>query len=202
MKKILAIEVSPNGELSSSRQVSQYLLQRLKSQHGGTETLLRDLATNPPPHIDGLTVGAYFTPEDQRSDSQKKAVRFSDELVDELLSTDVLVISTPMWNFSLPSALKAWIDHVVRAGRTFSFGANGPEGLVRGKQAYVVVSSGSVFSEGAFQAYDQLLPALKTALGFIGITDVEVIRVEGTNDPKAKQQAIARAYSTVDRIAV
>lgn len=202
MKKVLAIEVSPNGDLSASRQVSRYLLKKIKSQHTGSKAQLRDLSLAPPPHVDSLMVGAYFTPPDQRSEAQKKAVLFSDELVDELEAADVLVVSTPMWNFSLPSSLKAWVDHVIRAGRTFSFGASGPVGLLRGKKVFVVVSSGSVFSEGAYQAYDQLIPTLKSALGFIGLSDIEVIRVEGTNDPVARERALAKAYSTVDQLAV
>ena len=105
-----------------------------------------------------------------------------------------------MWNFSVPSVLKAWFDHISRAGKTFSYTAEGLKPLVHGKKVYLVVSSGSIFSEGPYATYDLLVPWMKTALGFIGITDVEVIRVEGTNTTEAAANAISKAKARVDQI--
>jgi FMN-dependent NADH-azoreductase len=110
------------------------------------------------------------------------------------------VISTPMWNFSLPSVLKAWIDHIVRAGKTFSYSEKGLAGLLKGKKVYVVVSSGSVFTSGAYQAFDHVAPYFKTVFGFMGVLDVDVIRVEGTNTPEAAKAALEKAESAIAAI--
>jgi FMN-dependent NADH-azoreductase len=131
---------------------------------------------------------------------QKKAIERSDRLVDELLGVDTLVISTPMWNFGVPSSLKAWIDHIVRAGRTFRFTENGLEGMLKGKKVYVVVSSGSVFSTGAFQAFDHVAPYFKSVFGFMGVLDVELIRVEGTNTPEGAEVAYSNAIAAIEAL--
>jgi FMN-dependent NADH-azoreductase len=193
MKQILAIEVSPNGSNSASRKISDQLLANLQKRHPEAKLVRRDLAKDPFPHVEGETVGAYFTPPEKHSAGQQKSIRRSNEAVDELLASDIVVISTPMWNFSAPSSLKAWIDHIVRAGRTFTFGPEGLKPLVVGKKVYVVASSGSVFTQGAFQSYDFLVPYLKAVLGFIGMTDVHFVRVEGTNDPASAEKALSKA---------
>ncbi|MFZ4713147.1 MAG: FMN-dependent NADH-azoreductase [Bacteriovoracaceae bacterium] len=195
----LHIQVSPKGADSASRTVSNYLVNRLKELNKDVKINSRDLAINPLPHVDALTMSAYFTPPENHTAEQKNAIKLSNTLVDELLSNDTIVISTPMWNFSMPSVLKAWIDHVIRAGRTFSFTPEGPKGLLTGKKVYLVVSSGSVFSEGPFAAYDHIIPSLKTALWFVGITDVELIRVEGTNDPTKATEAVSKAKLKIDQ---
>ncbi|MDB5756261.1 MAG: FMN-dependent NADH-azoreductase, partial [Massilia sp.] len=105
--------------------------------------------------------------------------QLSDALVDELLAADVIVIGAPMYNFSVSSTLKAWIDHVARAGRTFEYGATGPVGLVTGKKVFIVTAAGGVYSEGPSQAYDFLGTYLRSVLGFIGMTDITFVRAEG-----------------------
>lgn len=194
--KLLHIQASPNKEKSVSREVSNYLVSKLHP----SENILIDLDAHPLPHITGTEVGAFFTPEEQRSPEQQAAIRLSDEKVDELLTSDVVVISTPMWNFGIPSVLKAWFDHISRAGKTFKFGPDGLKGLAGGRKVYVVVSSGSVFSEGPYASMDILIPWFKTTLGFIGITDLQIIRVEGTNTPEAAATAVSKAKASVDRI--
>jgi FMN-dependent NADH-azoreductase len=193
---VLNIEVSPRGSESASRHVSQYLIGKFKD----AKITTRDLDRNPLPHVNGLTAGAFFTPVEKHTPEQAEAIKGSDDAVQELLAADVVVISTPMWNFGMPSVLKAWIDHIVRPGKTFSFGPEGLKALVSGKKVYVVVSSGSVFSEGPFAAYDQISPSIKTALGFIGMTDVTLIRVEGTNNPATSSGAFAGAKAQVDKL--
>lgn len=194
--KLLHIQASPNKERSNSRQISNYLVSQLKA----TETRNIDLDANPLPHVTGTAIGAFFTPEENRTADQKEAIKLSDEKVAELLSSDVVVISTPMWNFGAPSVLKAWFDHISRAGKTFAYTAEGLKGLAGGRKVYVVVSSGSVFSEGPYKSYDQLSPWLLTTFGFLGITDVEIIRVEGTNTPEAAALAISKAKARVDEV--
>jgi FMN-dependent NADH-azoreductase len=199
---VLHIQVSPNAQGSASRNVSNYLVNKFKEKNPATTIISRDLDQNPLPHLSGITVGASYTAAESRTPEQKEAIKLSDSLVKELLDSQVIVISSPMWNFGMPSVLKAWVDHIVRAGVTFSFGPDGLKGLVAGKKAYLVLSSGSVFSEGPFASYDQFVPSVKTALGFIGITDVEVVRVEGTNDPAKAAVAISAAKSKADALSV
>jgi FMN-dependent NADH-azoreductase len=196
--KILTIDVSPNGENSASRKVAAKLLEKIKTSHSIVTS--RDLNSNPLPHLDGATIGSFFTPEAARTPEQKKLVQLSDSLVDELLGTDTLIISTPMWNFGPPSVLKAWIDHISRVGRTFSYGPEGLKGLAGNKKVYVVISSGSIFSSGPLGAMDALIPSLRSAFGFIGIHDVQFIRVEGTNDPNHKVSAFEKAYDLISNV--
>lgn len=194
--KLLHIQASPNIETSLSREVSNYLVNKTKV----TNVQNLDLAKNPLPHLPIAAIGAFFVPEADRTPEQKEALKLSDTTVDDFLSSDVIVVSTPMWNFGVPSSLKAWFDHISRAGKTFSYTPEGLKGLAGGRKVYLVVSSGSIFSEGPYAKMDLLIPWFTTAMGFIGITDVEVIRVEGTNTPEAASKAVAKAKSHVDSI--
>ncbi len=197
MKKILVVEASPNGEQSTSRQVSNQLLTKLKSKHQGAQVKIRDLSASPVPHLSGQAIQAFYTPADKRTAELDKAASLSDELTQELLWADEIILSVPMWNFGIPSVMKAWIDHVSRAGLTFSFGPKGLVGIAAGRKVYLVVSSGSVYTEGAFAAFDQLVPYIKTFFAFIGITDVQVIRVEGVNDPAKKASSVVQAIQSL-----
>jgi FMN-dependent NADH-azoreductase len=200
MKKILVIEASPNGNLSVSRKVTDLLLTQLKKKNAGAEVKIRDINENKIPHLSGETVQAFFTPANDLTPALKEAIKLSDTLTDELLWADEIVLGVPMWNFGVPSVVKAWIDHVSRAGKTFSFGPNGLEGLAKGRNVHLVVASGSVFSEGPFAPYDQLVPYIKTFFGFIGITEVNVIRAEGVNDPKARELSISKAEAQINSL--
>jgi FMN-dependent NADH-azoreductase len=194
MKKLLVIESSPRGEQSVSRKVTKDLVEKLKAKEQ-FELVHRDLIKNPLPHVDGTMVQAYYTPVEAQDARLKAAVAPSNAAVDELLAADVIVIGLPMWNFGLPSVLKAWIDHIVRAGRTFSFEGGQLTGLVKNKEVYLVMASGSVFSNGPFASYDFVVPYMKAVLGFIGVTNVHVVRAEGLNDPAAAAGAIEKAKS-------
>lgn len=177
---VLNVETSPLGDYSVSRKLSAKIIAEIKSKHTDTQIVMRDLTTFTLPHLDGLTVGAYFTPPEKRNEAQIEALKLSDELVDELFAADIVVIGAPMWNFGIPSSLKAWIDHVARAGRTFKYGANGPESLLpAGKKVFIASSRGGVYSEGPMAAMDHQESYLKTVLGFIGLHDVTFIRAEG-----------------------
>jgi FMN-dependent NADH-azoreductase len=122
------------------------------------------------------------------------ALALSQQLVDEVLASDVLVIEAPMYNFAIPSVLKAWIDHIVRAGKTFQYGAHGPEGLAKGKKAIIVLGRGGVYSEGPYKVMDYQEPYLRAILGFIGISDVETIHIEGVAmGPDKAAEALEKA---------
>jgi FMN-dependent NADH-azoreductase len=132
----------------------------------------------------------------------REAARPSDQLTDELLEADLLVIATPMWNFGIPSALKAWIDLVVRPGRTFQYSDGGVLGLAKNKKAILVLASGGVFSEGPWRPWDFVEPYLRQILGFIGIVDVQTVRVEGMNLPLLAVDAVAKANKAVEELAL
>ncbi|WP_243078663.1 NAD(P)H-dependent oxidoreductase [Pantoea sp. MQR6] len=199
--KLLHIKVSPDLAGSASRTASSYLVDKLKLRHPALVETVIDLSRDPLPHLDAFTIGAFFTPADSRTAEQCEAIATSEHLVDQLLETDLLVIASPMWNLGLPSVLKAWFDHITRAGRTFAFTAEGSKiGLVNNKQVYCVVASGSVFAQGPFIQDDQFTPYIRTALAYIGIDDVKFIRVDGTHDPVSRQTALPHALQCIDHL--
>src|SRR5260370_33248878 len=160
--------------------------------------VVRNLAQNPPPHVGEAFVGGISTGSEQRTPEQTKALAVSDVLIDELTAADVIVFAVPMHNFGPPSTLKAWIDHVVRVGRTVSYSQKGPEGMLKGKRAILVLARGGVYSDGPARPFDFQEPYLRAILGFIGLTDVDVVRVEGIamsaiGPDKALTSAMARS---------
>jgi FMN-dependent NADH-azoreductase len=191
---ILHVTSSPRGSASYSNRVAANVLDELTARNSGATVTVRDLARDPLPHIGDDFVAATRGPNGPQTDAQRALLARSDELVDELFAADVIVIAAPMINFTIPSNLKAWIDFVARAGRTFRYSEKGPEGLVKGKQVIIVAARGGVYSQGPANALDFQVPYLKSVLGFIGLTDVEVIEVEGTAyGPEAAEKAVAAA---------
>lgn len=172
MKNILIVESSPMAEGSHSRKATRRLESQLRAKYPEAKIVHRDVASSPIPHLDADALKAFA--------AGGKEAELSDALTAELLASDLIVIASPMWNFGVPSSLKAWIDHVVRAGKTFAYGSSGPVGLVRGKRAIVITASGGFYSEGPRKASDFVEPYLRGVLGFIGIEDVQSVRVEGT----------------------
>jgi FMN-dependent NADH-azoreductase len=162
----------------------------------------RDLAVEHLPHLDLTTLTAISTKDPKEAARLKEAAHQSDELTDELLLSDLLVISTPMWNFGIPSALKAWIDLVVRPGRTFQYTANGVDGLAKNKKAILVLASGGVFTEGPWRSWDFVEPYLRQILGFIGIQEVQTVRAQGMNIPALAGNAVAQAKLDVEKLAL
>jgi len=180
MKTLLRIDASSRTRGSHSRALADFFQQKWQNANPGNEIVLRDLIKDPIPHIGEATIAGYYTPKDEHDDTLKTATALSDQLIDELKSADTLLISTPMYNFSVPSALKAYIDQIVRIGHTFGFDQEkGFYGLVEGKKAFVVTAIGAVYA-GALAELNFLEPYLKTLLGFLGITEVEVVSLEGT----------------------
>jgi len=194
---ILHIISSPRSNSYSIR-LGHQIVEKLLAAHPGSTVSERNLTNHPLPQVEEVFVQGIFTPTEARTAEQKTAVQHSDTVIDEVLAADILVIGTPMYNFSIPSSLKAWLDHLVRAGVTFSYGANGPQGLIKGKKVYLAMASGGVYSEGSpMAAYDFIAPYLKPVLGFIGLTDVEVVRVEGTSIPDLEPTAMTKAIESV-----
>jgi FMN-dependent NADH-azoreductase len=200
MKQILIVESSPRGVESASRQLTGKVRERLRVLYPGAKLIEHDLAKDPPPHLDQLAVKAISAKDQAEAESLKEVLRLSDQLTDEVLSSDLLVIASPMWNFGMPSSLKAWIDHVVRAGRTFRYAGAGVEGLAQGKKAILVLASGGVFTEGPWRLWDTVEPYLRQILGFIGINDVQTVRAQGMNIPTLAPHAIPNGEKTIEAL--
>lgn len=201
IKQILIVEVSPRGPASASRNVSQKLSTRLRAEYPGATLVHRDLARDSLPHLDDATVKAISSKDPAEVQAHRDFARLSDVLINELLASDLLVIATPMWNFGIPSLLKAWIDLVVRPGRTFNYADSGVVGLAKGKKAILVLASGGVFTDGPWKPWDFVEPYLRTILRFIGIESVQTVRVEGMNIPPLAGSAIPNAERTIETMA-
>jgi FMN-dependent NADH-azoreductase len=175
--KVLEISAGARSEGSISRQLTADLISALDSRYGDTELSRRDLADGLP-FIDEAWVAANFTPDEERTGQHRQTLAYSDTLVAELVAADVVVIGAPIYNFSLPATLKAWIDMIARARLTFQYTETGSEGLLKNKKAYVVVPSGGV---PVGSPMDFATPYLRHALSFVGITDVEFIGAQGAD---------------------
>src|ERR1700710_2952911 len=137
MKKILHIISSPRGEASLSIKLGNAIIEKIKAEYPGSTVKESNLITQQFPHLEEAHLTSFFTPAESRSAANIEAVRHSDEAIHEIMDADIIVIGAPLYNFSIHSSLKAWIDHIVRAGITFKYDGNGPEGLVKGKKVYV-----------------------------------------------------------------
>lgn len=197
MKKILHVISSPRGAASLSIQLGNAIIEEIKAANPGSTVKETNLVTKQFPHLEEAHLTSFFTPAENMTDANKEAIRHSNEAIQDIMEADTIVIGAPMYNFSIHSTLKAWLDHVVRAGITFRYDANGPEGLIKRKKVYVAVSSGGVYSTGPMQSYDFITPYLKTMLGWIGMTDTTFIRVEGTSMPELKDTAMEKAISSI-----
>lgn len=176
-KQILKISSSGRIEGSTSRALSRDLISALEDRYGDIDVVDRDLATGVPV-VDEAWIEANFTPEESRTEQHRKTLAYSDTLVAELQNADVLVIGVSMYNFSITATLKAWIDMIARAHLTFRYTENGPQGLLSGKKAYLVVATGGV---PVGSPMDFATPYLRHALAFVGITDVEIVAADRLN---------------------
>jgi FMN-dependent NADH-azoreductase len=199
MSKLLYVSSSLSGAGSTSGQIAQEFISAWRAGHPGTKLVARDLGANPVPHLSGERLGAVVTPHDKRSAHQRATVAEIDTLIEEVEAADVIVIAAPMYNFTISSTLKAWIDHITRAGRTFRYTADGPEGLLKDKRVYVVTGRGGFYSgDSPMKSYDFQEPYLRTMLGFLGLDDVTFIHVEGQQvSADAAAQGLLRARDAI-----
>lgn len=173
MTKLLVVETSPRGNHSISRIMTRRFVANWRDAHPGGEVVDRDLMETDLPFVTAPWLQAYFTPSEQHSPDMKQALQLSDMLVGEVLAADHIVIATPVYNYNVPAALKAWVDHIVRKGMTL--GADGG-GLVAGKKATVLLASGGIYTEGSpIRDRDLATQYLRLILSVIGITDVTVV---------------------------
>jgi FMN-dependent NADH-azoreductase len=181
MPALLHLDASPRGEFSISRQLSKAGVAAWKTKYPNGKVIERDLTKTDMTFVDLDWIMGAFSPPEQVSDRHKIALAISDTLIGELLEADDVIIGTPMYNFAVPALLKAWIDHVVRAGKTFQYGASGPEGLVKGRKVVVAVASGGTYDKASgLESYNHEIPYLRQILGFIGMTDVTFVHAGGT----------------------
>ena len=194
MSNVLIIESSARQQGSFSRQLTRQFINQWQAARPADQVTVRDVALNPVPHLDANLLGGWMKPEAQRSADEQASLKRSDELTDEVLGADVLVLAAPMYNFAIPSTLKAWLDHVLRAGVTFKYTETGPQGLLTGKKAYVLTARGGLY---AGSTSDHQEPYLRQVMAFVGIHDVTFIHAEGMNlggdfQEKGLNQAKAR----------
>ncbi|MBM7060427.1 NAD(P)H-dependent oxidoreductase [Pseudomonas sp. UL073] len=202
MSQILSVQGSPRGERSHSRRLVDAFLQDWARQASGRQIVPREVGRAAIPPISEAWIAAAFQPAEQRDAAMRADLAFSDQLVDELLGADRLVIATPMYNFGLPSAVKAWVDQIVRIGRTFDFDPGRPDNpyvpLTLGKRALIVTTRGDHgYGPGAIHAARNHADThLRTVLEFIGIDDITVIAVE---DDEYGGQSFADSYARAER---
>jgi len=197
MKSILHLISSIQGKESYSIKLGNAIVEKIQDKYPDSTVEELNLVDSDIPHLTPSILQKLFTPEDQLTNDDKESIQLSDNLVKQLLATDIIVIGAPLYNLTIHSSLKAWIDHITRIGKTFGYGENGPVGMVTGKKVYVAMSSGGVFSEGPGKANDFVAPYLRSFLGFLGMTDLTVFRAEGLKVAGVQEQAMEKAIGSI-----
>jgi len=192
MKRILHISSSPRGAASSSIMLANRIIEKIQNLHPGSTVVVNDTTEKDYPHLDSALINAY-----RATEKPENVLEQSDAAVQELFDADVIVIGVPMYNFSMPSALKAWIDHIVRPGLTFSYASGRPEGLLKDKKVYLAIAANGIYSDGPMKTYDHAEPYLKFILGFIGLTDITTFRIEGGGIPGIMETAVEKGLDSV-----
>jgi len=203
MSTILVLTASPRGERSVSRALTSTFAKLWAQQHPEDTVLLRDIGHHPVPHVTEPWVVGAFAPAEAQNTESKAAIAVSDQLVDEFLGADRYIFGVPMYNFNIPSTLKAYIDQIVRAGKTYALGPNGYEGLVKDKKALFITSSGGSFPPGTpMGAYNFQEPYLRAIFGFIGVTDVQFVTADSMNQGEsAAKQSREKAENALKELA-
>ncbi|MES2132885.1 MAG: NAD(P)H-dependent oxidoreductase [Bacteroidota bacterium] len=201
MKKVLRIMSSPRGEASISAKLGNAIVERVKGKYPDSVVKERNLAKNVFPHLDEALINSFFTPTESLSAEQVEIIKYSNEAIAELQEADIIVIDTPMYNFSISSTLKTYLDHIVRRGVTFTTTEKYPggiEGLLKNKKVYLAFSASGIYSEGgAFQSYDFVAPHLKAVLGWVGMKDITVFRAEGLAIPTVQETALQKGIDSI-----
>lgn len=195
--KILHLISSPRGNAFFSIKLGNAIVEKLQAANPDSTLTTHDLTNTPFPHLEEVHINSFFTPQENHTAEFTEAIKHSNEAIAELKDADVIVIGAPLYNFGIPSTLKAWIDHIARAGQTFSYSEKGPEGLVKNKKVYLAISSGGVYSEGPMKPFDFTESYLRSVLGFMGMTDITAYRAEGVSIPDLKDMALDKAIESI-----
>jgi FMN-dependent NADH-azoreductase len=197
MKNILHIITSPRKELSASRKLGNAVIEKIQEKYSDAVVKKRDLTKNPAPLLEEKHINTFFTPAENHSPEQTEINEYSTGLISELQEADIIVIDSPMYNFSVPTTLRAYFDFTSRAGYTFKYDENGPKGLLNDKKLYIAFTSGNIYSEGPYQVYDSNVPYIKNVFGFYGVKDVSVFRAEGLSIPGIMENALEKAIENI-----
>src|SRR6266536_5155793 len=199
MTTLLQLNSSIFSAGGQSSRLADEFVAAWRESHPDSEVIIRDLARDVVPHLDAERFGAFIAKPDERSDAQQAVLDFSDALIDELQRADVIVLGLPMYNFGVPSMLKAYFDHVARAGATFKYTEKGPVGLLTGKKAYVFATRGGLY---AGTPLDTQTAYVRDLLRFLGIDDVEFVYAEGLAiGAERKAAALSQAQRAIERLA-
>jgi len=197
MKKILHVISSPRGGASFSIKLGNAIVDKLQKQYPGSTVKETNLVEMHFPHLEEAHLTSFFTPVESRSAENIAAVKHSDDAIQDILDADIIVIGAPMYNYTIHSALKAWLDHIVRAGVTFKYDENGVQGLIKNKKVYIAETTGGIYTEGPMKELDFAAPYLKAILSHIGLTDVTFFRIEGTAIPGVKELAVEKGIDSI-----
>lgn len=195
---VLHLDSSILGDASASRQLTHAVATAVRAAEPESTLSYRDLAADELTHLSGASLAATGTPDELRDAAQRQAAALAEATLNEFLAADLLIIGAPMYNFSVPSQLKAWIDRIAVAGKTFRYGPNGAEGLAGGKRVILVSTAGGMHADQptgvAHEGY------LRLVLGFLGITDIEIVRAHGLAMGGARETAMSAAQQTIDEL--
>ena len=200
MKKILHIISSARREGSNSTLLGNDIVEKLQARYPGSTVTTNNVSEKDYSHLSQYHLAGYFAPIETLDGQALKVTNSSDDAVAQLQEADIIVISLPIYNFNMSSALKAWIDHIVRAGKTFSYATGKPEGMLAGKKVYLAIASHGVFSDGPTKGWDFAEPYLRFILGFMGITDISTFRIEGFGIPGVKETAVQKGLESVEAV--
>lgn len=197
--KILNILSSVAGEHSNSKKVVEAINAKIRESHPEATIQVKDLAKSPVPHLEAAHLEAFYATE-TLPEHYETSVFHSDTAIAEVKQADIIVIAVPFYNFTIPGTLKSWIDQIVRAGVTFSYGEAGPVGLLQNKKVFLAFASGGVYSSEPMKSFDFAEPYLKSVLGFIGLTDITTFRMEGVKVPGISEHALEKVTSEIEKL--
>ena len=196
MKHLLSLQSSLFGAEGASNQLTDGFIAQLQQHNPGLKITRRDLNENNVPHLNVEAFAGFSLDADKRNAAQQQATELSDELIEELQNSDTIVLGLPMYNFGVPSTLKAWIDYVARAGVTFRYGDNGPEGLLTGKKLYVIATRGGQYAGTPADTQSEYIRAI---FNFLGISDIEFIYAEGLAMGDIREQSLSQAQVLLEK---
>ncbi|WP_042721614.1 FMN-dependent NADH-azoreductase [Flavobacterium sp. B17] len=197
MKNILHIISSPRMEVSASRKLGKAVIEKIKEKYPDAVVKERDLTKNSVPILDEVHINTFFTPAESHSSEQAEINEYSTGLIAELQEADIIVVESPMYNFSVPAGLRAYFDFTSRAGYTFKYDENGPKGLLNNKKLYIAFTSGNIYSKGPYQVYDSNVPYIKNVFGFYGVSDTTIFRAEGLSIPGIMENSLEKAIEGI-----
>jgi FMN-dependent NADH-azoreductase len=197
MSTLLQINASLAGANGQSSRLAQRFVADWQAKNPEGRVITRDLASEPVPHLTAERFQAFLSQPEARTEEQRTHAEYSDALIEEIKNADTIVFAVPMYNFSVPSTLRAYFDHIARGGVTFRYTATGPEGLLKGKKAYVFITRGGIYADAA----DTQTPYLKQFLGFIGITDVNFVYAEGLSlGDESRDKSLSQAHEAIGEL--